>query len=401
MSTQDAIEILLADDDPVVRAGYAKKVRAHGWSLTLAADGFEALQAVRNGEFDVLLLDLKMPYRHGADVLRILRSEGALRETRVFLLAEPGDSELVEMAMREGADGVFDKSQMGPRDVISELQVMFHGIGRGRRSGSTRKVENVPDEVARLANRFRRGGDGSGGRGGMGGDSGRTRTDVPAQRGSLAARLAQAGLASPGSLQSNAGGMPSPAPGGMPGAMPGSMPGAMPGATSRMGRSGAPGATSYGGPLPDERYGGGGGGYDPYSRAGPSVPPGPAPGAHSYPGMPSHAGPMAGQSMAGQSMAGASVAGQSMAGKHIPQQGMVPAHLPGPPTAEPLPNDPSFDTVLNKMVGEAGRLAAYLGLPADFSCPVCRSTLILRLWPDPGQEATVIGHFFCPGCTRT
>ena len=72
----------------------------------------------------------------------------------------------------------------------------------------------------------------------------------------------------------------------------------------------------------------------------------------------------------------------------VPQQGIP--EPPGPPTAEPLPGDVCFDTVLNKMVGEASRLAQYLGLPHDFSCPVCRNTLILRLWPEPGQEASPV-----------
>lgn len=382
MSKSDPIEILLADDDPVVRAGYAKKVRSHGWSLTLAADGFEALQAVRNGEFDVLLLDLKMPYRNGADVLRILRTEGTLRETRVFLLAEPGDSELVEQAMREGADGVFDKSQMGPRDVISELQVMFHGIGRARRVGKP-VGENVPDDVAKLANRFRKGGSPGGG------SPLHTQTDLAHGR-SLGNSM---GGSMGGSMGASMGASMAPGLGGSPhghghghghgghmgnGLHPPPQPNLGHGnLTAHHSRMPSP-PTAYGtrradGPMPGA-HGTHHGSYDNYapSYAPPEPPPPPPPPPPAPAPHPGHGHP----------------------------QGFNP-HAPGPPTAEPLPNEPSFDTVLNKMVGEAGRLASYMGLPQDFSCPVCRNTLILRLWPEPGQEATVVGHFFCPGCTRT
>jgi CheY-like chemotaxis protein len=342
LTTTDRIQVLLADDDPVVRAGYAKKVRDHGWQLTLAADGFEAMQAVRNGSFDVLLLDLKMPYRNGADVLRILRQERSLQETRVFLLAEPGDGDLVEQAMREGADGVFDKAQMAARDVISELQVMFHGVGRARRGGTPQ--ENVPDDVQRMASRFRKGG----GRTSGGGNS---MSRAAMSQGDLGRSQAPAPVDHPPQPQ-HPRGAPKVGPGGSP--MGPSRSAAQP---PRGGRGGGrppvgnQSAQGYGAPPQHP--------YDPPPQA-----------YESYPDA-----------------------------EMVPQQGIPDP--PGPPTAEPLPGDVCFDTVLNKMVGEASRLAQYLGLPHDFSCPVCRNTLILRLWPEPGQEATVVGHFFCPGCTRT
>ena len=90
---------------------------------------------------------MRMPHRSGADVLRILRNDGLLGDTRVMLLAQPGDSDLVERAMKEGADGVFDKSVMGPRDITSEIQVMLHGQGPARRRPPRASDENVPDDV--------------------------------------------------------------------------------------------------------------------------------------------------------------------------------------------------------------------------------------------------------------
>jgi hypothetical protein len=59
----------------------------------------------------------------------------------------------------------------------------------------------------------------------------------------------------------------------------------------------------------------------------------------------------------------------------------------------------TFDTTLNRMVGQAAALAGALGLPADFTCPVCASQLVLRLSPEPGVENGVSGHFYCGRCT--
>ena len=76
-------------------------------------------------------------------------------------------------------------------------------------------------------------------------------------------------------------------------------------------------------------------------------------------------------------------------------------YAPAPSAQEAVaPTDGPFSTILNKNFGESAKLAAALGLPPDFSCPVCRSGLVLRLWVDASTDAGVTGHFFCPGCTQ-
>ncbi|MGE5311442.1 MAG: response regulator transcription factor, partial [Nitrospirota bacterium] len=71
------IRILIADDHPIVRAGL-KQVIADALDMTVAdeaADGHEVLAKVRQGEFDVVLLDLTIPGLSGLDVLKQVKSE--------------------------------------------------------------------------------------------------------------------------------------------------------------------------------------------------------------------------------------------------------------------------------------------------------------------------------------
>ena len=72
------MRILVADDDLEQRAYLAEVMENWGHEVTQAADGKEALTAVSNSHFDVLLTDLMMPKVEGFELLRTLGAEGRL-----------------------------------------------------------------------------------------------------------------------------------------------------------------------------------------------------------------------------------------------------------------------------------------------------------------------------------
>jgi two-component system, OmpR family, copper resistance phosphate regulon response regulator CusR len=65
--------ILIVEDEPRVAAFLDKGLRASGFTTTVAADGDAALGAALSGQFDLLLLDLVLPGKHGFAVLSELR----------------------------------------------------------------------------------------------------------------------------------------------------------------------------------------------------------------------------------------------------------------------------------------------------------------------------------------
>lgn len=72
-----AIRVLIADDHAIVREGL-KQIISGSDDITIAGEAENALQAiqkVRGGGFDVLLLDISMPDRNGIDVLKQVKKE--------------------------------------------------------------------------------------------------------------------------------------------------------------------------------------------------------------------------------------------------------------------------------------------------------------------------------------
>jgi two-component system, NtrC family, response regulator AtoC len=61
--------ILVADDDRTIRRNLVRLLQAEGYRTAEAADGAEALAAIRAENPAAVLLDLKMPHRDGLDVL--------------------------------------------------------------------------------------------------------------------------------------------------------------------------------------------------------------------------------------------------------------------------------------------------------------------------------------------
>ena len=62
--------VLVADDEAGMRETLADILAESGYGVTSAADGDAALEAIRNNQFDVVVMDIRMPGRDGVSVLR-------------------------------------------------------------------------------------------------------------------------------------------------------------------------------------------------------------------------------------------------------------------------------------------------------------------------------------------
>jgi DNA-binding response OmpR family regulator len=85
--------IVLAEDDPNLRALYAEWLRRAGHRVWEAADGAEAVAQVRACRPDLLLLDIWMPILNGLEVLEQLRGTSEAVGLKVVVLSHQGDAD--------------------------------------------------------------------------------------------------------------------------------------------------------------------------------------------------------------------------------------------------------------------------------------------------------------------
>ena len=81
-----SMEIVVVDDDPVMRALLQLKLEGDGHRVTLGADGDEALVLARSAQPELLVLDIAMPGVDGLEVTRRLREQPDTAELPIVLL---------------------------------------------------------------------------------------------------------------------------------------------------------------------------------------------------------------------------------------------------------------------------------------------------------------------------
>lgn len=122
------IRILVADDQEMVRAGFALILAAQEDFEVVAtcADGVEALEAARRLRPDVALLDIRMPRMDGLEVTRRLAGPQVTDPTRIVIVTTFDLDEYVEAALRAGASGFLLKDA-GPALLVEAVRAAMVG----------------------------------------------------------------------------------------------------------------------------------------------------------------------------------------------------------------------------------------------------------------------------------
>jgi DNA-binding NarL/FixJ family response regulator len=109
--------VVIADDEPLVRQGVRLVLELDpGLEVVAeAADGEQAVDAVRAHRPDIVLLDVRMPRLDGIGAVRRITAEKLSTDTRALMLTTFADEDLLVAAVRAGASGYLLKSMPPPQ----------------------------------------------------------------------------------------------------------------------------------------------------------------------------------------------------------------------------------------------------------------------------------------------
>ena len=105
----EAPSLLVVDDEELNREGLARHLRRHGYAVSLAKGGREAIELLGQRRFDLVLLDIMMPGMNGLEVLKFLRRVDSLIDLPIIMVTARGESEDVVEALELGANDYVTK----------------------------------------------------------------------------------------------------------------------------------------------------------------------------------------------------------------------------------------------------------------------------------------------------
>lgn len=120
------IRIAIVDDHAIVRTGLRQYLSEHT-DLQVAgeaANGREAMELVRAGGIDVLLMDLSMPGQGGVEALAAIRERNP--DLPVLILSGLPEAHYATSLLRQGASGYLSK-ECDPEEIVNAIRVVARG----------------------------------------------------------------------------------------------------------------------------------------------------------------------------------------------------------------------------------------------------------------------------------
>ena len=146
------MKILVIEDDPTVGQFVKRGLEEQRWVVDLVADGETGERAASSGAYDVVILDMRLPGKHGIDVLHSLRSRGFERPVLVLTAQDAVDAKV--STLRAGADDYVTKPF-----AFEELLARVEALARRPRAIASPKLRVADLELDQTAREVRRSGE--------------------------------------------------------------------------------------------------------------------------------------------------------------------------------------------------------------------------------------------------
>ena len=117
-----AKQILLIEDDLLIRELYKRQMEASGLPTDAFEDGIAGIEAAKKKHYDLILLDIMMPKMNGLEVLKVLKGDEKTKGITVYFLTNLGQDSILQEGMNIGAAGFLIKASYTPDQLIEEVK---------------------------------------------------------------------------------------------------------------------------------------------------------------------------------------------------------------------------------------------------------------------------------------
>ena len=155
-------KILIVDDEKAIRRTLRDILEYEKYEIDEAEDGEIGVQKIEKGNYDVVILDVKMPKKDGIEVLAELQNKGI--DTPVIVLSGHGNIETAVEAVKKGAFDYIPKppdlnrllitvrNAMDKSNLVSETKILKKKIAKTKDIvGTSNSIQKIKDTIEKVA----------------------------------------------------------------------------------------------------------------------------------------------------------------------------------------------------------------------------------------------------------
>jgi len=114
--------ILIVEDEPLLHKVLSKRLTASGFTVTIATDGEEAIEILKEVKPSLVLLDIVLPKKSGFEVLAEIRKMPSFKKIPVLILSNLGQEKDKEQLKELGIQEYLVKSDFSLSEMVKKIE---------------------------------------------------------------------------------------------------------------------------------------------------------------------------------------------------------------------------------------------------------------------------------------
>ncbi|MGB8491817.1 MAG: response regulator transcription factor [Bacteroidales bacterium] len=118
------MKILICEDNPMAMKTLSVILEREGFDADTAEDGNKAIMLLQKNNYDLLVVDIHLPYRSGLELVKFVRSDQG-KDTPALMLTAFSDPQMQRQAGELGISGYIVKP-FNPADLVSKIKSILN-----------------------------------------------------------------------------------------------------------------------------------------------------------------------------------------------------------------------------------------------------------------------------------
>ena len=117
-----AKKILIIEDEEIIYSLLQKKLTEENYHVSVAKDGVEGMEKVREAKPDLVLLDIIMPRKGGFEVMEEMQGDENLKGIPIIVISNSGQPVELDRAKELGAKDWLIKTEFDPQEILEKVK---------------------------------------------------------------------------------------------------------------------------------------------------------------------------------------------------------------------------------------------------------------------------------------